>query len=215
MRTLAATALAAIAASSYRAGWAVEVTLADEGAGVRYWRWCAAGTNLTIGGNLYTAHPISVEGSPSYGDQAMGSMTVGVADALDVVRTELRNDPQRLKGRAISISELLTTDPATAPAAVPWFVGGIESVSCVEGWATFHCAPLVQIWALPIPDPISALCRYRSTDQCPYVGQCLGSYAACTANAKTDIFGGWRFIPVTGTRVEFRDGGVTIVGGAR
>lgn len=215
MRTLDAVAVTAIAASAYRAGFIVEITLQDEGPGVRYWRWAAAASDQTYGGNTYTARPLVVGGAPNYGEAALCRITVSTPDVGDAIRTELRNDPSRLCRRRVRVFELISSDPAVAVVAIPWFDGSVESVTVGDGYASFQCGPLVTLWGLVVPDPVAGMCRYRSTAQCPYVASCLRSYAACTANSKTDIFGGWRFLPPTGTRVEFRDGGATLQGGDR
>lgn len=57
-------------------------------------------------------------------------------------------------------------------------------------------------WQVPRYGP---LCRYRSTSQCPYALTCAKSWAACTANAKQNIFGGYRWIPPIGFRLIWRE----------
>jgi hypothetical protein len=56
-----------------------------------------------------------------------------------------------------------------------------------------------------IPRQFGPLCRYRYTSECPFALTCAKSWAACTANAQTANFGGFRWIPPAGTRLVIRE----------
>jgi hypothetical protein len=106
--------------------------------------------------------------------------------------------------------ELLSTGPTVPLASVLHFVGAVESVSVEDDWAALRLGPPAQPWALLVPPITTAWCRYQSTVQCPYVEDCAKTWVACQGNAKTDIFGGFRFLVPAGTVLTFRDGQVTV-----
>lgn len=69
------------------------------------------------------------------------------------------------------------------------------------------------IWTKSIPRQFSTMCGYTNTSQCPYALTCAKSFAACTSNAKTSIFGGFRFILPPGSKITFREYGDVAGGG--
>lgn len=211
MRSFGATGNAAVAASAYRAGWALRVAVANGPT----WLWTSVPSGVTINAETYLPRPLTIEGFPSYGDEALSSCNVAVAGSLtaDLIREWFRADPAHLRRSPAKVYELLSTGPSTAFDAVLWFDGAVEMVNPRAEYAWFQLGPLYTAWGVVVPDPISAMCTYRSASQCAYATTCAKTYDACTSNANTAHFGGFRFMFPSGTRIEFRDSGVTIGGG--
>lgn len=65
--------------------------------------------------------------------------------------------------------------------------------------------PALSGFAATIPRQFGPLCRYASTSECPYALTCAKSWAACQANGQQAIFGGFRWIPPSGTRLVIRE----------
>lgn len=199
------------APQSYRAGYAIEVTLASG-----YWRYTDLHDGCTVEGNAFTAAPIRIDGAPSYGESALSDIRVSLPNIDNGISTELRANG--LLSRRVRVWELRRCSPSDPYIAHLVFDGGVEAVQAVtEDWAALSLGALLRPWATVVPQAFSPLCRYVSTTQCAYVATCNKTYAAgannCTTNAQTAIFGGFRFLPIEGDRVEFRDSGATIASG--
>jgi len=195
---------------SYRAGYAVEITLASG-----YWRYTDLDDGCIIEGSAYTLYPLTVS-APSYGETALSNLQLKLANANDAISTEHRANG--LLARRSRVWELRRCSPSDAYIAYLIFDGAVEQiVGLAEDWATFALGALLRPWSVLIPQVFSPMCRYTSTTQCAYVATCNKTYAGgsnnCTTNAQTAIFGGFRFLPVEGDRVEFRDSGATIATG--
>lgn len=94
------------------------------------------------------------------------------------------------------------------------FSGVIErSLFPDEGAVVLDITSNEAVWTRNIPRQFSTTCGYTNTSQCPYALTCAKSFAACTSNAKTAIFGGFRFILPQGSKVTFREYGTVASGG--
>lgn len=207
MRSTGAVPDAAVVAASYRAGWAVEFTLATEGGAARYWRWTdVAQETVTISGNVYTKRPLTIEGLPSYGDAAMGEASLNIGDADNVIRLEVEHDVQALRKRGVKVWELLSTGPGVALVESLWYVGVVNDCNPRVDYALFRVRAKWAPWAVVVPDAISAACSARSVSYCDKAATCAHTWPACVANSRTDIFRGDRFLPKAGTTITFRDG---------
>ena len=196
--------------STYRAGYAVEVTLASG-----YWRATDLAEGVTIEGESYVPYGFEIKHAPSYGDAALSSMILTALNADGSITTELRANG--LLKRRVRIWEMRRSSPADTLVEHLIFDGAIEQVTCGEDLAQFQLGALFAPWGVIAPPAFSSQCRYTSTVQCDYVATCNKTYNAgadnCTTNAQTAIFGGFRFLPIEGQRLEFRDSGVTIASG--
>jgi hypothetical protein len=106
--------------STYRAGYAVEVTLASG-----YWRWTDIAEGVTIGGESFTLYGFQLQVAPQYGDAAVSSAALSVANADDTVTDELRANG--LLKRRVRIWELRRSSPADTMQEHLIFDGAIET----------------------------------------------------------------------------------------
>ena len=209
MRTFSATAEAALAASSKPEAWGLTLTMRDAASTVL--RYCTGGQNITAGGNTYTAKPMTVE-LTEWDNPDVAEARIVLADTASALARARRRG--ELDGAAVLVVALWSTDPATAFVAETIFTGRLEAAWPKEGWIALRCGPPMADYAAQAPPVFSPLCRYVAASQCSFVTSCNRTYAACTANAQTAIFGGFRFLPTDGTVVEFRDGRVVVTRGA-
>lgn len=212
MRSLDPAFLAACQAPSYRAGYALHVTLASEWGVARHWRYTSVPGGVTIGGQAYTAWPLVIQGAPQYGSAALSDMSVCIGDAAATGLLEVRNDPQRLRWRAAEVFELAGL-PGAGLTAETMFLGAVQGANPKDGWLWLGLGPDYPPWARRMPEIISARCRYRSTGICPHALECQQSEDACDTLGRLGINGGFLYLQEAGTRVSFRDGGVTVGGG--
>lgn len=217
MRTFSATAEAALAAASKLEAWGLELTMRDAAGTVL--RYCTGGQNITIpaGGEgeeegvTYIAKPMTVE-LTEWDSPDVAEARVVLADSTFALTQARRRG--ELDAAPVLVVALWSTDPATPWVAETIFTGRVECAIPKEGWIALRCGPRMADWAAQAPPVFSPLCRYVATSQCAFVGTCNRTYAACTANAQTPIFGGFRFLPTDGTVIEFRDGRVVVTRGA-
>ncbi|MBI4916880.1 MAG: hypothetical protein HY825_13615 [Acidobacteria bacterium] len=209
MRTFSATAEAALAAVNKLEAWGIVLTLRD--AAATELSYTTAAESIPWGDTTFIPKPMTVEltdwDSPDFAEARIVLADSAFALALSRRRGEL-------DGALVWVAALWTTAPATAWVAETMFTGRVEAAWPKEGWVALRCGPRMADWAAQAPPAFSPLCRYVNATQCSFVTSCNRTYAACTANAQTAIFGGFRFLPVDGTVIEFRDGRVVVTRGA-
>lgn len=163
-------------------------------------RYVKADQDVTAGGYTWAARVM-----PTLSFSALSSPQAGLARLAIVDEgSELLNLLQ--SGKLISSSATLwRLEGNSLPLNATLLFSGQVERAVISGPVTLFLdigPHSLASWKVPRYGP---LCRYRSTTQCPYALTCAKSFAACQANNKTEIFGGFRYLPPAGFRVIWRE----------
>lgn len=165
-------------------------------------RYTLSADNITAGGYTWNAVAIPYFEFHDLDDPASAS-----------VRLELRPTPAELKllaqlNRLVgNTSELWRLEDVSGVLlATRVWIGNILRASIgKQDNLVLECGPSLTAFAATVPRQFGPLCRYISSTECSFAATCAKTWAACTANGQTAIFGGFRWIPPAGTRIVIRE----------
>lgn len=166
------------------------------------YRYTLAGESLSAGGFTWGTASIPYFDFADLDDPAMAS-----------ARLELRPVPAELLLQARlnrligGTSELWRIEEVSGSLTATKLWSGVIIRASVgkQNNLVLECGPSLTAFAATVPRQFGPLCRYLSSAECSYAATCAKSWAACTSNGQTAIFGGFRWIPPAGTRIVIRE----------
>jgi len=209
VRTIGATAAAALAQGWKRVGYAVKIRLRDG----TIWAITDFPTGVTIDGQAYSRANFRVTGLPAEANPALWKASLRLGDGAGTYRAAIRDNSIRYA--EVWIYALLSPDPATAPGAVLLFKFRVEKPSVNGPSVDLQLGPPKGLWEIQGPPVYSATCTYpqeRNTPLCDKALICGGTWAECQSFVRTDLFNGRRRLPPVGTVIQVREDGSLTIG---
>jgi len=209
VRTLGATALAALAQGYRRVGYAVRIGLRSG----TVWTVTDYPTGVTIDSEPYSTASLAVLRLPAEANPNLWQAQIRLGDGAGTYRAAIRSGA--IARATAKVFVLLAPDAATTPEAVLVFSGIVEAPTVSGPSVKLTLGPAGGLWTVEGPPIFSATCTYpqeRNVAVCAFADTCGGTWAECQANAQTELFNGRRRLPAAGVVVQIREDGVVTLG---